>query len=567
MTSNQQAKIYEFSRKFLEAKWSDTFNQYVTTGFDKEIGWESKKVPKDIINVVHNHLLRINDNYPPQQNDIALIARELKKYAILAVATRLMDDRYRPLVGYRYFWLEKPQKNDEIDGVGTLLKWWINQWNNHNYLCYELKPSAEHKIEKKHYSTSFFLKNELIDQFFDEQLFKEIKIRNNQSQNNLVIPIPYSLEQEKFHILALKLSQKYKLPLNWAYNVNKLEHPEQFTLIYSQNRLMVNYINQSYQSFSDDRFLDENFTDNNLKRCLMDIAKNKNLETNFFKLSHYLQQIDNHNWHWKTIIDQIFLNSCEDITNARYRGLLAILMPSPQVFEWLYWLKEKNNKQFFLAGIKIQDKLIDFLEKEEILDKTKIEKSIYSIIIELLSEDFLNQKTHSLLKEKEYLLMQSSSFWKTYLQDYGQILFGQLFCDYLNKPLNSDKLSRKISSDWKEWQKKQTLSSEKKCYYEWMARLFAKINIYNLAELFYQLSWGEIPADIYKKADIKLVYCQKSSRTSGLLKLSISNFIEELKFVLANLYYSEYPYYYRVVFFLPLLPLLPKIIVYFLNRI
>ena len=122
MILNQKAKIYEFSRKFLEPKWSDTFNQYVTTGFDKEIGWESKKVPKDIINVVHNHLLRINDNYPPQENNIALIARELKNYAILAVATRLMDDRYRPLVGYRYFWLKKPSRNDKIDGVGTLLK-------------------------------------------------------------------------------------------------------------------------------------------------------------------------------------------------------------------------------------------------------------------------------------------------------------------------------------------------------------------------------------------------------------------------------------------------------------
>lgn len=538
---NKQAKIYEFSRRFLEPKWSDTLNQYVTTGFDKEIGWESKKVPEDIIKVISNHLLRINDNYPPQDNDIALIARELKNYAILAVATQLMDDRYRPLVAYRYFWLKKPPRNDTVDGVGTLLKWWINQWENHNTLYYELKPSTEHKIDKKPYLTSFLLKTDLIKQFHEEQLFKDIKTRNEQSENNLVIPLQYTLQDEQFHILALILSQEYNIPLNWAYNVNKLEHPQQFTLIYSQDSLIINNLNKSYQSFSDeslsnDNFLDGNLTDTNVKRCLMEIAKNKNLENNFLKLSNYLQQIDSHNWHWESIIDQTFLTSSEDINKAKYMGLLGILMPSKQIFEWLYWIKQQNNQQFFLESIKIQDEFIKFLEKEKILEQTKIEKYIYSIMIELLLEDCFNQKTHSLLKEKEYLLIQSSSFWRVYLQEYGQILFYELSFDYFNRPLNSDKLSKMISSDWEQWRNKQTLSVEKKYYYEWMAKLFCQIHTYSLAAFFYQLSWEEIPADIYKKADIKLVYCQKSSRTSGLLKLSISNLQDELRFLLANLY-------------------------------
>ncbi|MDJ0659915.1 MAG: hypothetical protein QNJ42_10560 [Crocosphaera sp.] len=538
MIFNQQAKIYEFSRTFLEPQWSDNLKQYVTTGFDKEIGWESKKVPKDIINVVHNHLLRINDNYPPQGNEIALIARELKNYAILAVATQLIDNRYRPLVAYRYFWLKKPSRNDTVDGVGTLLKWWLNQWENQNTLYYKLKPSAEHKIEKKPYLTSFLLKNDLIKQFYDEPLFKDIKTRNEQSQNSLVVPIQYNLEDEQFHILALKLSQEYKVSLNWAYNVNKLEHPEQFTLIYSQDSLIINNLNESYQSFSDNDSLDNslsdvNLTETNLKRCLIEIAKNKNLDHNFLKLSNYLEKIDSHNWHWESIIDQTFIHSSNDIKNAKYRGLLAILMPSPQVFEWLYWIKEQNNQNFFLAGIKIQDQFINFLINEGIINNIKIQNHIDSIIIELLLEESVNIKSHSLLKEKEYLFIKSSTFWKKYIREWGEILFYKISFE---PSFKSDKLSQKISSDWKELQKNQELLLEKKDYYEWMGRLFAQVKVYSLSAFLYQLSWGEIPIDIYTKADIKFASFQQSSRTSGLLKLSISNFIDELRFLLANIY-------------------------------
>ncbi|MEL4896856.1 hypothetical protein [Crocosphaera sp. Alani8] len=289
---SKKAKIYEFSRKFLEPKWSDTLNRYATTGFHKEIGWENKKVPKEIINAVDNHLLRINDNYPPSENDLALIARELQNYAILAIATRLMDDHYRPLVAYRYFWLKKPSKNDDIDGVGTLLKWWINQ----NNLCYQLRPSSEHKINKKTPSKLLVLKNDLKQNFYEGEILKEIETKINQSHINLFIDFENLINEYKyqqFHTLTLILSQKYNVPLSWAYNVNKLENPEQFTLIYHQGNLIVNRLNPSRKIFCEYSYSDENITNTNLKRCLMDIAKNKKIESNFLRLSNYLPEMLN----------------------------------------------------------------------------------------------------------------------------------------------------------------------------------------------------------------------------------------------------------------------------------
>jgi hypothetical protein len=40
--------IFEFSRQLLEPQWSSRFNQYVSTGFDKEIGFETQPVPSEI---------------------------------------------------------------------------------------------------------------------------------------------------------------------------------------------------------------------------------------------------------------------------------------------------------------------------------------------------------------------------------------------------------------------------------------------------------------------------------------------------------------------------------------
>ena len=129
--------IKEFSRKLLEPKRQG--DRWVSSGFDKEIGLRTyANTPIPIQNAVHNHWFRINDSYPPAEGKIALIAREIDRYAVLAVASPLKDDCDRPLVGYRYFWLEKPLDR-EIDAVGTLLEWWVER----NYPRFELKPYSD----------------------------------------------------------------------------------------------------------------------------------------------------------------------------------------------------------------------------------------------------------------------------------------------------------------------------------------------------------------------------------------------------------------------------------------
>ncbi|MDJ0729293.1 MAG: hypothetical protein QNJ33_04795, partial [Crocosphaera sp.] len=81
MMLNQQSQtvnIEEFSRKLLEPE--EVNGKWVSTGFGKEIGLRTQEVPEIIENAVYNNLFRLNDNYPPAEGEIGLIAREFEQY-------------------------------------------------------------------------------------------------------------------------------------------------------------------------------------------------------------------------------------------------------------------------------------------------------------------------------------------------------------------------------------------------------------------------------------------------------------------------------------------------------
>ncbi|MFM6008551.1 MAG: hypothetical protein ACKPA7_32075 [Sphaerospermopsis kisseleviana] len=116
--------IYQFCRAFENVRWSDVYQRYVSGGyaFEKITRW-NREVPEEIRQEVINGYFALNDNYPPEEDDFALIAREINdKYAVLAVANRQLDDGGRPTIGYKYFWLEK--SSPDVDGIGTLIFWW-----------------------------------------------------------------------------------------------------------------------------------------------------------------------------------------------------------------------------------------------------------------------------------------------------------------------------------------------------------------------------------------------------------------------------------------------------------
>jgi Putative peptidoglycan binding domain len=296
-----QCCIYEFSKKFDNIQQKNGI--WVSGGFeiDKTKAFFRSNYGQGIINeipfeirkAVIDGLFEIPNAYPPNPlrneefyqkvanrqldiahppiEDIALIARELNDYCVLAVATRQMDDKWRSkMVGYRYFWLKTSDLNtyftqqvdgfitatqswmkqcttklynfvhnseinlheqeflQRIDGIATLLLWWHKQ----GYPCFDMKQNSDENRTNK--SQPCFSQQII---FQEEIISKYPKINKNSFPN---LPVFFGPDEQldyfNLHAQALHLCNTTMQKPAWAWNVRKLTKPETFTVVHCADR-------------------------------------------------------------------------------------------------------------------------------------------------------------------------------------------------------------------------------------------------------------------------------------------------------------------------------------------
>lgn len=383
--------IKEFSRKLLEPKRQG--DRWVSSGFDKEIGLRThENPPTPIQNAVHNHWFRINDSYPPAEGKIALIAREIDRYAVLAVASPLKDDCDRPLVGYRYFWLEKPLDR-EIDAVGTLLEWWVER----NSPRFELKLYSEIRhIQQQNHQKDYYLAQPYCpDEFDRNKIIENLQQRNFNnistkarllceilrledraleiSKTPYIFPCRNSFNWKLWEIqfVSRYLKQKYNRPIAWAWKVTVLENPNQFTLIacttqeYCQINSDVNKIPTALTPHKTGQdILDTSPVQvesiQSLKRALKELSEGKEIDQNLNILVQELEKTDSTRWDWATLIDSTWLEQRQHTQQEKiYKSLILLLNPNLQhtdltitVSDWLNSLQA--------PGSPAPQKLLDF---------------------------------------------------------------------------------------------------------------------------------------------------------------------------------------------------------------
>lgn len=222
--------IYQFCRKFDNVRYSDVYKCYVSGGYAFEkITQGNQAIPQVIRQAVINGYFKLNDNYPPEENDFALIAREIdNKYSVLAVANRQLDDGGRPTIGYKYFWLEK--SSSDVDGIGTLILWWSD--NQSQFKMAELLETSPPEIlySREEYSQlTFPFQSPWLEEISDTIIKLDI------------IPHTFPVKKQEYkglsayielHYLALGLSQRANCVNAWAWNVKKIEYPETFSAIF-----------------------------------------------------------------------------------------------------------------------------------------------------------------------------------------------------------------------------------------------------------------------------------------------------------------------------------------------
>ncbi|MGK7956583.1 MAG: peptidoglycan-binding domain-containing protein, partial [Crocosphaera sp.] len=352
--------INEFSRKFDEPKLSlvkekekeQEQEKYVSGGFNKEIGFRTADVPPEIEKAIKDELLRINDNYPFALGEEALVARDMGKYCILAVATNGSDDGNRPLICYRYFWLENIDKTD-FDGIATLLKWWEEKEKPY---C-EIKPWPDYEQEISENGEDFY-ETQPIDKKYSEQFQQQTQTIVNEiteqphlftffkKEISQILPSYWGL-----HALVLQLNSKYKnADIAWTWNTSVIDKPSNFTLICcadqnnldlqkpwvsSYKRLIIRPIDEPIdtpQPAPNPNVPNSPSSNNKLKQELIEIAKkNQTLKPTDIKYIVYeLNNSDSREWDYSSLIDlSSYKYKLEEI-EQKLTYILIILLLNPQ---------------------------------------------------------------------------------------------------------------------------------------------------------------------------------------------------------------------------------------------
>lgn len=533
--------IKEFSRKLLEPKRQG--DRWVSSGFDKEIGLRThENPPTPIQNAVHNHWFRINDSYPPAEGKIALIAREIDRYAVLAVASPLKDDCDRPLVGYRYFWLEKPLDR-EIDAVGTLLEWWVER----NSPRFELKLYSEIRhIQQQNRGQGYYSAILHSPHDFDKvRQFEQLALEVQQTPHiftpsNSFIPSYWHL-----HFFSRYLKQKYNRPIAWAWKVTVLESPNQFTLIActTQEYCQINSDANKIPTALTPHKTGQDILDTSpvqvqsiqsLKRALKELSEGKEIDQNLNILVQELEKTDSTRWDWATLIDSTWLEQRQHTQQEKiYKSLILLLNPNLQhtdltitVSDWLNSLQapvspapqklldfsrflpsallthfqpsELPVTQEAKEALDRQHQLIQLYSRNSVIldkNKTRLHQLIARLFLLLRSN--LSPKSEEVI---QWLLIDYSPLWKESLEIYTNDLFRKLDRAYLKKeqlpPQERDEFIEKILEDLK--QREQGQTTENPSSYESIAGILEKNKSYPIAAFFYKLATGKVPDKIWE---------------------------------------------------------------------
>ncbi|RUT00751.1 hypothetical protein DSM106972_071600 [Dulcicalothrix desertica PCC 7102] len=545
-------QIHEFSREFIDIREKD--GKLVSGGFGaSEIAHETHPVPDKIKQAVNRGDLRINDSYPPLQQEFALLAKEIDEYAILAVATREHDDKNRPLIAYRYFWLEKPENNsnDDIDGIGTLILWWqdskqpkFNFKNSNNHLQYNVDTCSKTEI--------YTLFQQNFGTIFTE-LIAELKL----SPYVVVKDVNETNSYFKLHYLTLHLNREFQAPLSWAWNVDIIENPKQFTNIWVANKntsvkITSEIKHQKSQepkttSIKDlEKFLNKqpkqekanHASEENLKQLILNainIEQTSHLSQIIFFLNEYLI----HNYEKDNVIDTVKFNlgnySYMPVKEAVIYRAILVLLGFDDLFKWTQWLNNELDSDEKELSFKIQSFLIE-------LSINNQSHNAYNQLQSLIFHNYSNlllQLSNISTDSKEYkfatwLLFESKSIWRYYFKRYTQNIVKTLINQDVNLFYPDNELYNLLITNISEYEtsRPQPLKNLRK-QYKTLSLLLQKLGNNSLSALFYQLSEGAVPKDVYQRADVQIIPLTRKQTVTLAIKLR--TFISEYKLVIIAL--------------------------------
>jgi hypothetical protein len=527
--------IYQFCRGFDNVRYSEVYKCHVSGGYPFEkIARASHEVPPEIREAVIDDYFKLNDNYPPDQDDFSLIAREINdKYSVLAVANRQLDDGGRPTIGYKYFWLEK--SSPDIDGIGTLIYW----WSHHRQPKFAMAELVETSLPEIFY----------YDLEYQKTNFQESWLQETWKTVEKLSAIPHTVvvtkelwqqqypEYIKLHYLALGLSFRanHTNSLNaWAWNVQKLAHPDSFISIFyatqediipsnirKRNLPGLNLVSPQTHNPNDltpDKAQPESPTplpsktsnsippamEKNIKLFLSSLANTVNqngldVDEKIQELFGYLR--DYADADWTNCIDKTRVTTSSP--HEIYPQLIYLVEPNNKLSEnWLLKMVQSiDTKKTSPRILEFQRVLLEFSFKyEDSLVKERLISSIYTGISYLLNQLISTDKVNNKI---EFLLTESKSVWSKTFFDYAELVKKRIFSK--TETIVEESMETFCQEISTLLERPQNISLAERKQYKKLASTFIKIKYYSLAGTFYYIADKCIPPFINDSIDIEIL--------------------------------------------------------------
>ena len=481
--------IHEFSTGIL-VDGTGGAGEWKSRGFSGEyMNSTLATIPTPVQLAIKNREFAVSEGASSQNP--AIIGREVEydgeAWSVIAVVTRGMDERGRGASLYRYFLCEGKEK------LPDLLCWYTRNGKP------TFNPSDYKQVGQfTEYDDTGTQINDYIPPELDE--IWEGKTPIIITQNNLQTPYPALM----IHKIASKTDPaRCKELISWACNVEALEQPNRFLVIYPASkkaeetiRARINSVPQLAPAIPEETLI---------KNAIRNSCRTGNFQENLAPIEDALNNPkiqQDYKTFWNSIFEgqgskDAYEQQIYDGFKVRLLTLQAIICPE-KLPDFVAWIMKKE-KDYYPISQSFQGEIVKAINPQgdgSITSPTifsKITQGINILILKVIDQPELIGDTVRLLSDKKGL-------------------WGRIYKDDTSKKLKKSLKERKL--DDAPWQEiKDNLSrvwdsrfdpSEKTQKYIHLAHLFDKLEEgpdkgYSLTVFFYHLAQKKIPSDVYKR--------------------------------------------------------------------
>ncbi|AFZ50002.1 hypothetical protein [Dactylococcopsis salina] len=524
MTTAKVITIHEFSTGIQAQRTED--GNWVSQGFTgKYMNTTLDPIPSIVRKAISNRLFAVAEG--KSRNEPALIGREITEnnqtWSVIAVVSKGIDDGGRSASMYRYF-LSKGKNQ-----LTPILRWLFTVKKDYVFNPFDYQEIGQpHYVDRNKNSPPLDKTDHLIELAAREAPI--IIASDDQTIKPLIL-----------NSLAAKKAEENGYPIAWAYQVEALEKPRSFQVIYPASAKAEQILRNSLASNPNAPVFIANEQD--INTAIKTIFRKGKIELEqLLTLERALQNPQITEEYWQGLFngqgaDQALKSGIYSAQMVRLLALQAAILPAtlPKVLGWLE-KREKNEEEKKL--------FIDFQKQvRKILARTNPESEFLALkqqVIEgvrLLIPSVIKQP--NLLKPTVSLLKPQNGLWGHF---YHYHVKQEIDRDLTTAPqirgyqpnavftLSAEPLWEELFQNIKStWERNRVSPKEE---YLPLAEFFEQVSYYPASALFYHIAWGEVPREVFDACSgrgnhsRKQIYGVWVERHFTLLELILNQIVE-----------------------------------------